>query len=107
MKELVNQEQYEDMWFGRSTDRPFLIWFTAKWCRPCQLMDKEALASEASARGLDFYYCDQTRNKYTAGFCDIRAFPTFMLLKPGAVIATLTNSNTDTVCHWIRNLPLK
>jgi hypothetical protein len=105
MKELATQEQYEDMWFGRSTDKPFLIWFTAKWCRPCQLMDKEAL--DAAAKHIDFYYCDQTRNKYTAGFCDVRAFPTFMLLKPGVVLATLTNSNTSTVATWIRNLPLK
>lgn len=106
MKDLVNQEQYEDMWFGRTTTKPFLIWFSAKWCRPCQLMDREALAATAKGRGLDFYYCDQTKNKYTPGYCDIRAFPTFMLLKPGSVVATLVNSNTDTVCKWIRNLPL-
>ena len=104
---LTTQEQYEELWFGRATHTvgpgPYLVWFSAKWCRPCQQMDKALLEAAASRAGIPFYYCDETVNKYTPGYCDVRAFPTFMIFRPGAVVGTLTSSNTTVVARWIQN----
>lgn len=100
---LTTQEQYEDLWFGRHSDTPqvFLIWFTARWCKPCKRLDISALEEAAAAAGVPFYVCDAAENKYTPGYCDVNAFPTFMMLKPGRVAARLTSSDTATVSAWI------
>jgi len=100
---LANQEQYEDLWFARKADTPqiFLIWFTARWCKPCKRLDIPALEAAAAAAGVPFYICDAAENKYTPGYCDVTAFPTFMMLKPGRVVARLTSSDTATVSSWI------
>jgi hypothetical protein len=100
---LTTQAQYEELWFGRGT-QPFLIWFTAAWCKPCKKLDHTALAAAAAERGIPFYICDEAINKYTPGYCGVRAFPTFLLLKPQAELGRLTSSNTVTVCEWIRHL---
>jgi thiol-disulfide isomerase/thioredoxin len=100
---LTTQEQYEDLWFARKPDTPpiFLIWFTARWCGPCKRLDVATLEAAAETAGVPFYVCDAAVNKYTPGFCDVNAFPTFLMLKPGRVVAQLKSSVTDTVSSWI------
>ena len=99
---LTTQEQYEDLWFGRMPHTPlFLIWFTARWCGPCKRLDVAVLSAAAETAGIPFYVCDAAVNNYTPGFCDVNAFPTFMMLKPRSVVARLKSSDTATVCSWI------
>jgi thiol-disulfide isomerase/thioredoxin len=100
---LTTQEQYEALWFGQGT-KPFLIWFTAAWCKPCKRLDPAAIAAVAAVGGIPFYICDYTVNNYTPGYCGVRAFPTFLMLQPQRELARLTSSSTETVCEWIRNL---
>jgi hypothetical protein len=101
--QLTTQEQFEDLWFARKPDTPqiFLIWFTARWCSPCQRMDKASLESAAHVAGVPFYICDATVNEYTPGYCDVRAFPTFILFKPQKILAQITNSDVYRVGMWI------
>ena len=100
---LTTQEQYEDLWFARKTDTPqiFLVWFTARWCRPCKRLDIEALEAAAAAAGVPFYVCDVVVNNYTPGYCDVTVFPTFVMFKPGRVVARFTSSDTAAVSSWI------
>jgi hypothetical protein len=107
---LLTQEQYEDLWFARVPDTPqgfplrspfFLIWFTARWCGPCKRLDVAALEAAAEAAGVPFYVCDAAVNTYTPGYCDVTAFPTFMMMKPRRVVAQLKSSDTATVSAWI------
>ena len=100
---LTTQEQYEDLWFARAPSTPhiFLIWFTARWCKPCKRLDIATLEAAAAAAGVPFYVCDAAENNYTPGYCDVNSFPTFLMLKPGRVVARLTSSDTATVSSWI------
>jgi thioredoxin 1 len=101
---LTTQEQYEDLWFARVPLRSppiFLIWFTARWCGPCKRLDVATLEAAAETAGIPFYVCDAAVNKYTPGFCDVNSFPTFMIFKPGRVVAQLKSSDTATVSSWI------
>lgn len=97
---LATQEQYEALWFGPGT-QPFLILFTAAWCKPCKKLDLAAIA--AAAADIPFYICDATVNNYTPGYCGVRSFPTFLLLRPQKEIGRITSSNTEVVCEWIRH----
>jgi hypothetical protein len=98
---LTTQEQYEALWFGRGT-QPFLIWFTAAWCKPCKKLDPVAIATTAVAASIPFYICDAAVNNYTPGYCGVRSFPTFLLLRPQKELGRITSSNTEAVCEWIR-----
>jgi len=99
---LDTQELFEALWFanGPGPDR-WLILFTSKKCAPCARLDKDAIEAAAAAAGATFFVCDATVNRYTPVYCDITRYPTFQLMEPGKVIASLTSSDTATVIHWI------
>jgi hypothetical protein len=62
-------------------------------------MDKiEAAAKEA---GLPLWKVEQTVNSYTAGYCNIKALPTFALIVPKKIVGTLCSSDTAAVVSWI------
>jgi thiol-disulfide isomerase/thioredoxin len=104
---LDKQESYEELWFAKSDTAPpvWLILFTARWCKPCERLDKELLEVATDARGIPFYICNASVNKYTPVYCDITRFPTFQIMRPGQVIASLTSSDTATVLDWIKSTP--
>ena len=60
-----------------------------------------AIEAAATTAGATFFVCDATVNRYTPVYCDITRFPTFQLMGPGKVIASLTSSDTATVINWI------
>lgn len=108
---LDTQEAFEDLWFGRTVapGTHFIVWFSAKWCRPCQAMDRSALIAAAT---IPFYYCDAAVNQYTPGYCKIKSFPTFMVYQagrmdggdkpvPGRMIDMALDSRTDHVCRFL------
>ena len=112
---LDTQEAFEDLWFGCSVapGTRFVVWFSAKWCRPCQGMDRAALVAAAST--LPFFYCDAAVNTYTPGFCKIKSFPTFVVFEagstqemgdrirknPGRIMDMTVDSRTDEVCRFL------
>jgi thiol-disulfide isomerase/thioredoxin len=105
---LTDQLQFEELYFGRDPNvQRFLVWFSAKWCGPCQRLQKPALEAAAAEAGIPFYYCEITQNDYTPGFCGIRAVPTFCIYEKRKALGKLTNSDTDTVCRWIKDTAAK
>ena len=106
MRYLMNQEEFEIL-IGRA-EQPVdalplppvtVIYFTAGWCGACRRLDIPAL--EAQFPGINWLKCDIDQNSYTAGFCDIRAIPTFMLIKKGQIIDKLQHSSNAAVAEWI------
>ena len=91
----------EDLEFLLQRNDPFLVWFSAVWCLPCKKMDKVAIEQAAKDAGIPYYFCD---NDYTPGYCNVRRFPTFMYFEKKKIKATIVNSDTQTVCTWIRSL---
>lgn len=114
MQSLVTQAEFEVLWTAAastggttasdvSNNRPWLVYFTKNDCAPCALLDKDAILSAAIAGGLRLYVVNLSINKYTPGFCNVYRFPTFALMKPRKIIATLTSSKTEAVITWIND----
>ena len=102
MNLLETQADFESLWFGRSATRRWIVYFTASWCKACKKLDLDAIAAAAAAKDIDIFKCDETGNDYTAGYCGIRSFPTFVLFEPQCAKSTLQSSDTEKVVQWIQ-----
>ena len=111
--ELKEQEEFEALWnhtadkykelLGgmRTKDRAFVVYHTAKWCGPCRRMDVKAIVEAAEKVDLTVWKVDQDVNQYTTGFCGVRSIPTFQIITPRKVTATLQPTSTDDVIQWL------
>jgi thioredoxin 1 len=82
---------------------PILINFTASWCGPCQRIDWGFLLEEFGHRFAAIYKCDIDQNKYTPGYCGVKAIPSWMILKGPKQAETVQISDTAKVASWIFN----
>lgn len=117
MKTLATQQEFEALWFHkveesntakpeglRTTDNGWIVYFTASWCGPCKKLQCDELDATAEEQGLTIFKCDDTVNDYTAGYCGVRAYPTFVFFQPKKIAAKIQSNQTDVVQAWIRGL---
>jgi len=101
----LTQEQFEAMWWtkdpGSEFQKGFFVYFTAAWCKPCKKIDHAAVEAAVCAKGIPYYICDETVNKYTSGYCNVRKFPTFQFCKPKTLVGSLSSSDTEEILAWI------
>ena len=113
MRTFDTQQHFEEYWFGkaevtkpvgfRNADKAFLVYFSATWCGPCRRLDIDAIEACAKTQGVPIWKVEQTVNDYTAGFCDVRSLPTFMLFTPKKVVSRVSSSATEDVLNWIND----
>jgi hypothetical protein len=107
MEPLITQEQFEILFRDpkaqgrRVTDSLFIVYFTAAWCGPCKILDKDLIAEAAKKKGIPIYICDQTQNDYTVGYCMVSAFPTFIAYTLGKEKNRLGSNQTEAIITWI------
>lgn len=114
MRTFDTHRDFEEYWMGtatsikpigyRATDKAFLVYFSASWCGPCKRLDIEAIEAAAKAQGVPLWKVEQTVNDYTAGFCDVRSLPTFMLFTPKILVSRISSSVTENIVEWINNV---
>jgi len=112
MKLLETQEQFEQLWFykedaipdGMNADKGWIVYFTAAWCAPCKKLDLEKIDAAAELVVVPIWKCDAEVNDYTAGYCSVRKFPTFLYCKPKTIVSTLQSTQTESVIQWINSL---
>jgi len=101
----LTQEQFEAMWWTKDSESPyhkgFFIYFTAAWCKPCKNLDQVAIEAAVAELGVPYYKCDETVNKYTSGYCNVRSFPTFHFCRPKTLVGTCSSADTEEVLAWI------
>ena len=107
MKYLENQEQFEILIGRRDVDYfiPDLsvIWFSAEWCGPCKKINIDSLMDNYKANWLK---CDIDRNDYTAGYCNIRSIPTFLVVYKKQILDIKSSSSTGEILAWLESLQL-
>jgi thioredoxin-like negative regulator of GroEL len=106
---LQNHEQVESLFSrGDNPSRNYpavaIIYFTAKWCAPCKKLNLEKIV-ETFPKAL-FYKLDIDELDHSAGWCNVRKIPSFMVLKQGKYRPAFTSSDTDTVIETIQNIIL-
>jgi len=115
--ELTEQSLFEERWNWvdpnpllsgvRSPDSSFLVYFTAAWCGPCKALNLDAIEAVAIQYDLPVWRCDATVNDYTAGYCNVRSFPTFQLIQPKKILHTIKSNQTQDVCTWLHQIHSK
>ena len=111
MTPLPNHEDFEAMLRPRRpTEDGFLgnyapwvvVCFSAKWCRPCQRLDKAAIV-EATPE-VTWYSCDVDENKVTMGYCGLRSIPSFAVIRDGSFLDTkVGGQSVNEVLDWLKS----
>jgi thioredoxin 1 len=72
---------------------PVLVDFSAAWCPPCRVTEPhvKALADLYEGR-VRVGYCDVDDNKEITAHFDVRAMPTFLMLKEGKVVGQIVGA---------------
>jgi thioredoxin-like negative regulator of GroEL len=89
----------EDGFLGKY--EPFVVvCFSAKWCGPCQKLDKVQLVHRTPA--VKWFSCDIDENKVTLGYCGLRSVPSFVAIKDGMVAGRKSGAGSvDDVLNWL------
>lgn len=110
MRHLTSQTEFEQL-IGRSGEPlppgvelpPFtIVYFTARWCGPCQRLDMASI--EAISPKINWLKCDIDENKYTPGYCGVRSIPTFLAVANKKIVGQLQNSDSGRVKAWVETL---
>jgi thioredoxin 1 len=108
MKLLETQADFEKLWFynddTNECDLCWIVYFTASWCKACRKLDIDTIQAAADSKNIVFYTCNETQNDYTAGYCGIKSFPTFVFFKPKTIVSSIQSSDTTQVIEWIQQL---
>ena len=112
MRNFETQLEFEEYWFGRATltkpagfraaDKAFFVYFTATWCGACKRLDLDKVEAAAKSAVIPMWKVEQTENDYTAGFCDVRSLPTFIMVTPKTIVGRLSSSRTEDVVDWMK-----
>jgi thioredoxin-like negative regulator of GroEL len=105
MTPLLNQQMFE-AFLTRRPDYSYpalrIIYFTAKWCGPCQSLDLEMLMS-ITPPTVEWVLVDADDNDYTFGYCGVRTIPSFMSIKHGQASPIFSSSNMKAIIDWLRS----
>lgn len=106
MSPLLSQDQFEtEIWTTEASaaNKTFIVYFTSPDCIPCTRLDLPALQAQAST-AFAWYKCDVSKNKYTAPFCGVRGWPTFLCIRNKKIVGQITSSLNEKVADWLYDM---
>jgi len=90
-----------------------LLYFTASWCGPCQLMKQKTWPSpmvQEALQRFDFQSIDVDAQKEVAGSWSVRSMPTYLVVDPNRQIELARMSgfmDSQRMAVWLRNVEAK
>ena len=103
MMSPLSQEYLESLL--KMPDPPFLviIYFTAKWCRPCNNVNLERVVN--FRKDVQWMLCDVDENGYSFGYCQGKAIPAWLAIVRGKAQPLVQLSSDLDICKWLQGLP--
>ena len=79
-----------------------LLYFTAKWCGPCQTIAPlmEELSDKLKQKGdynINFYKIDIDKNEEFCNKCEIRSVPTFYIMNGKDLLSSCNGADIDKI----------
>jgi thioredoxin-like negative regulator of GroEL len=79
-----------------------VIIFSAKWCGPCQKLNKKLLVDITP--GVTWYSVDVDINKTSLGYCGLQSIPSFVVIKDGLFTDKKSGAATlQEILLWLQN----
>lgn len=81
---------------------PFVVVsFSAKWCGPCQRIDKKSLVTLTPH--VKWYSCDVDENDVTLGYCGLQSIPGFVIIRDGHFLDRKAGANgVADILAWLQ-----
>jgi thiol-disulfide isomerase/thioredoxin len=77
-----------------------VVCFTAKWCGPCQKLNKKLLVD--ATQGVNWYSVDVDINKTSLGYCGLQSIPSFVIIKDGLFLDKRSGGgNVADILLWL------
>jgi thioredoxin-like negative regulator of GroEL len=78
-----------------------IINFSAKWCGPCQNLNKKLLVDVTPE--VIWYSVDVDINKTSLGYCGLQSIPSFVIIKDGSFIDNKSGTTSiQEILHWFQ-----
>ena len=79
-----------------------LLYFTAKWCGPCQIIAPliEELSDKLKQKGdynINFYKIDIDKNEEFCDKCEIRSVPTFFIMNGKDLLSSCNGADIEKI----------
>jgi len=96
--EIKSEDQFKQLIKNHSK---VIVKFSAEWCGPCKRIQIDYLMNLFPANWLK---CDIDKNDYTAGYCNIRSIPTFLIIYKKKILGIKSSANTNEISNWLKEL---
>ncbi|XAR56636.1 Monodehydroascorbate reductase (NADH) [Bertholletia excelsa] len=95
----VDSEETWNLFITQATNRscPVVVHFTASWCMPSVVMNPFFEELALNYQDILFLVVDVDEVKKVASTMQIKAMPTFLLMKNGAAVDKLVGANPDEI----------
>jgi hypothetical protein len=104
MMSPLSQEYLESLLKMPEPPPLVVIYFTAKWCRPCNNVNLERVVT--FRKDIQWMLCDVDENSYSLGYCQGRAIPSWLAVIRGKAQPIVQMSNDQDICKWLQTLPM-
>ncbi|GFP89975.1 thioredoxin-like protein cxxs1 [Phtheirospermum japonicum] len=88
-----------DMFIAQANNQgcPVVVHFTASWCMPSVAMEPFLEELALSHQDILFLLVDVDETKEVASKMEVKAMPTFLLMKDGVVVDKIIGANPDEI----------
>ncbi|PKA63703.1 Thioredoxin-like protein CXXS1 [Apostasia shenzhenica] len=102
LKSRVLKVESEESWESfmaqaRSQNSPVFVHFGASWCIPSLAMNSYVEELAMTHQDLLFLFVDVDEVKRVASKMDVKAMPTFVIMKDGAVLNKMVGANSEEI----------
>jgi len=99
----LSQEDLESLLQMRDPPPLVVIYFTAKWCGPCNKINLNRVVK--FRQGIQWMLCDVDDNDYSLGYCQGRSIPAWLAIVRGKPLPLFQHSSDLEICKWLATLP--